>query len=108
MNNVIIDKNGNVKKARRKTISDELITKEVATKIINKVFFEVKDVYNINQIEVVSILLKFNLSNKTIAKLVNEIIPTAHATQGSIASLIKYIRNEDKLLEDLMKQLDED
>lgn len=94
-------------KTRRKTISDELINKDILTKLVNKVFNNAKDVYNINQTEIVRILLDYSVGNKTIARVINEVIPTAKATPGSVASLVKYIRNGNNLLDELLQELDE-
>lgn len=94
-------------KTRRKTISDELINKDILTKLVNKVFNNAKDVYNINQTEIVRILLGYSVGNKTIARVINEVIPTAKATPGSVASLVKYIRNGNNLLDELLQELDE-
>lgn len=93
-------------KNRRQTISDNLITTEIQDKIIAKVYEKVEDVYNVSQVEIVSIMLDMKLANETIAKIVNKILPNARATKGSIASLIKHIRSSSSLLNELLEGLD--
>lgn len=93
-------------KSRRQTISDNLITPEIQEKIAVKIYEQVEDVYNISQIEIVKIMLEMKLANETMAKIVNKMIPHAHATKGSIASLIKHIRNGNNLLNELLEGLE--
>lgn len=93
-------------KQRRQTISDNLITPEIQEKIAVKVYEQVEDVYNLSQIEIVKIMLNMKLANETIAKIVNKMIPNARATRGSIASLIKHIRNGNNLLNELLEGLE--
>ena len=93
-------------KNRRQTISDNLITPEIQEKIIAKVYEKVEDVYNVSQVEIVSIMLDMKLANETIAKIVNKVLPNARATKGSIASLIKHIRSSSSLLNELLEGLD--
>ena len=91
---------------RRQTISDNLITPEIQDKIAMKVYEKVENVYDLSQIEIVKIMLDMKLSNETIAKIVNKMIPKAHATKGSVASLIKHIRNGNNLLNELLEELE--
>ena len=51
-------------------------------------------------------MLDMKLANETMAKIVNKMLPNAHATKGSIASLIKHIRNGNNLLNELLEGLD--
>lgn len=93
-------------KSRRQTISDNLITPEIQEKIAIKLYEQVEDVYNVSQIELVKLMLDMKLANETMAKIVNKMLPSAHATKGSIASLIKHIRNGNNLLNELLEGLD--
>lgn len=93
-------------KNRRQTISDNLITPEIQEKIAIKLYEQVEDVYNVSQIELVKLMLDMKLANETMAKIVNKMLPNAHATKGSIASLIKHIRNGNNLLNELLEGLD--
>ena len=47
-----------------------------------------------------------NLSNKTVARIINELIPTAHATQGSVTSLV-WNYNKNNLRNKYSKELEE-
>lgn len=94
-------------RVRRKTISDELITEEILGKLIEKVYSECKEPCAITQLEVVSILLNYKIGNKTIARVVKEILPDSKVTTGSVASLIKYIRQGDDLLNELINSLED-
>lgn len=93
-------------KSRRQTISDNLITPEIQEKIAIKLYEQVEDVYSISQIELVKLMLDMKLANETMAKIVNKMLPNAHATKGSIASLIKHIRNGNNLLNELLEGLE--
>lgn len=93
-------------KSRRQTISDNLITPEIQEKIAIKLYEQVEDVYSISQVELVKLMLDMKLANETMAKIVNKMLPNAHATKGSIASLIKHIRNGNNLLNELLEGLD--
>lgn len=93
-------------KTRRKTISDNLINSETFTKIVNKVYTKLDNPYDISQMEIVKILLDMPISNEMISKVVNTILPNAKSTKGSIASLIKHIRNSNNLLEEFLSELD--
>lgn len=93
-------------KSRRQTISDNLITPEIQEKIAIKLYEQVEDVYSISQIELVKLMLDMKLANETMAKIVNKMLPNAHATKGSIASLIKHIRNGNSLLNELLEGLE--
>lgn len=75
-------------------------------KIAVKVLEKVENIYDISQIELVRIMLDMKLANETIAKVVNNILPNAHATRGSIASLVRHIRNKNNLLDELLKELE--
>jgi len=93
-------------KNRRQTISDNLITPEIQEKIAIKLYEQVEDVYSISQVELVKLMLDMKLANETMAKIVNKMLPNAHATKGSIASLIKHIRNGNNLLNELLEGLE--
>lgn len=91
--------------SRRQTISDNMINEQTFYKLLNYTLTKVKDVNNINQTEIVNILVPKKLSNITIAKVVNVLIPEAKATKGSIASLIKHIKNKTSLLDELLQEI---
>lgn len=95
------------KKTRRKTISDSLITSEVRNKIIDKIYTTLDDAFNFTQLEVLDIMLPMNLSNAMMASIINEINPLAKATGGSVASAIRHLSAKDKMLQELLQQLED-
>lgn len=94
-----------VKRSRRKTISDSLIDDELLKKIVQKLYTKVSDIYNPSQLELIDIMLPMGLSNKTMARIVNEMCIECKATENSVRALIKYKRNKDDMLNNLLKDL---
>ena len=94
---------------RRKTISDTAFDTLAIDKIVNMVYNRVENPMDTSQKEVVTILMKTKLSYTTIARVVNEIFPTAHATKNSINQLVRHIKNQnynvDALLEEIPKDI---
>lgn len=90
---------------RRQTISDNLITADILQKLIEYTLNNVQDVMDFSQVEIVKLLLPKKLSNITIARIINELLPQAHATKGSVASLIRHIKSKDSLLDELLKEI---
>ena len=93
---------------RRKTVADEVITDDAIVAIVNMVFDKASDPSSITQKEIVKILLNTKLGNKTIARVVNLILPNASATANSIASLIKYIRKSTVDIDALLLEIEKD
>lgn len=96
------------KTTRRRVIDDSLITTDIIGKIITKVYASVENPYNIGQQDIVKVLIPLKLSNTTIARVINEMIPNSKATSGSIASLIRFMNNKKDMLTELLKELEED
>ena len=82
----------NLKSVKRKIILDRDITPSIFEKLKKKC---VQDAKELNQESIIDILYPLGISNITLAKVVNDLIPTAKATQGSIASMIRFIKNKD-------------
>lgn len=76
---------------RRKVIKDCDVTPTLFDLLVNKVFQNLENPYDYSQKEIINILYPLKISNKTISRIVNYLIPSAKATQGSIASMIKFI-----------------
>ena len=93
---------------RRQVIRDDMITDEMFEKIAMKVLDSFENPFEARQIDIVNKLTTLGLSNTTIAKVVNYILPKAQATQGSIASLINANKQQKKLLDELMQQLEKE
>lgn len=86
----------NSTKQRNKVIKDNLITPRLFDLLVTKVYASAEDIYHVTQQEIITILKPMHICNKTIARVVNVIIPNAKATQGSIASLIRFMENKTK------------
>lgn len=91
-------------KTRRVTIKDSLIDDELYFKILSKVASEL-DNREPTQLSIINILVPLNLSNATIARVVNDVIPTAKATAGSIAAQLKSSKRQEDLLTKLKKDI---
>lgn len=94
-------------KERRKTISDNLITSEVYDKLLGYTCAQLEDV-DITQRNIINILLPMKISNATIARLINDLIPEAKATAGSVASQIRFINKSSSDLDELVSMLDKE
>lgn len=95
-------------KERRKTISDNLITDNVYENLLGYTFFKLQD-QEVTQINIIKTLLPKNISNTTIARVINDIILEAKATKGSVASQIRSMNKQstevDELLADIEKEM---
>lgn len=95
-------------KERRKTISDNLITDNVYQNLLGYTFFKLQDM-EVTQINIIKTLLPKNISNATIARIINDIILEAKATKGSVASQIRSMNKQstevDELLADIEKEM---
>lgn len=94
-------------KLRRKTISDSLIDDEFYFKILTAIVKNIGD-SEPTQKDIIKLGLELNLSNNMIAKIVNDLIPNARATAGSIASALRVKRKQLDLVRELeLKLLEE-
>ena len=82
------------KKTRRKVIKDSDITPELFDLLVTKAYEGLTNPYEGSQEEIINILYPLNVCNKTIARVVNYLIPSARATQGSIASMIRFLNSK--------------
>lgn len=97
------------KRQRRKTIPDECITLEQYKNILGKVCETIMlDEDELSQKNIIRITLKYNLSNKLIAQMINYLLPNAKATSGSVASMIKFMRNQEIKLQEFKDLLEQD
>ena len=98
----------NLKRAKRKVISDKEVTPRLFDLLIGKVYYNVQNPDDIKQKDIIEILYDLNISNTTIARVINYLIPTAKATQGSVASMIRFLKvKEDKsMVNALINQLE--
>lgn len=108
-----IDVRQNLKRKKRKVIEDRLITPQVFDLLVTKVYSEVENIYQIKQKEVIDILLPMHIGNKTIARVINTVVPYAKATQGSVASMIRFLDNaksnaQEEMVSMLVKELEQE
>lgn len=104
-----IDVHQNLKREKRKVVNDKLITPYIFELLVAKVYAEAADIYHITQGEIIDILTPKKICNKTIARVVNEVIPTAKATGNSIESLRRSRQKSNKtssLVDELTKELE--
>lgn len=95
------------RRKRRQTIPDSIINLAMYEKIMYKICDKIMS--NCDELTQKNICiqgLKLNLSNKTIARLVKDLIPEAKPTANSIAQMINWIRKEDKLLAEMDRLLE--
>lgn len=80
-----------LKSVKRKIILDRDITPSIFEKLKKKC---VQDSINLSQKSIIEILYPLGISNITLARVINDLIPTANATQGSVASMIRFLKTQ--------------
>lgn len=103
----------NLKRGKRKVIPDKLITPQVFDLLVTKVYSSVDNIYQIKQKDIIEVLKPMHISNKTMARVINTMVPYARATQGSVASMMKFLERTSKegqrqLVDALVKELEEE
>lgn len=93
---------------KRQTVSDEFVTDEMVTTIVNMVYGKLDNVFDVSKKDVIKILMKTKLSNATMARVVNQIFPSAQCTKGSVASMIKHIRTQESIIDNLLSEVEKD
>ena len=90
--------------SKRKTISDKIISEELYAKALYSLCSKLeRDNIEVTQHNIIKILLPMKFSNTMIAVFINDLIPEANATRGSVATQINYLkrkRNETEMLLD--------
>lgn len=94
---------------KTKVIRDSMITNEIFDKLIGKVYVELAD-KDITQMNIYNVLHPLKISNTTIAKVINILIPDARATANSIQSLLtsKKKQRSNPMLDELLSELDKE
>lgn len=88
---------------RRKTISDDEITKEILDKIMNKMFEKfTREELELTQQNIIKTLLPLKLSNNMIAKIIKEFIPDSNPSAGSVAIQIRNINKKKNITQQLL------
>lgn len=108
-----MDVHQNKKRTKRKIVEDKLITPQIFDMLVTKIYTDVENIYAIKQKDVINILKPLHISNKTIARVINTVVPYAKATQGSVASMIRFLDTNSKsgqqqMVNMLIKELEED
>ena len=90
--------------SKRKVISDKMINEELYAKALYNLCSKLeRDSIEVTQHNIINILLPMKFSNTMIAVFINDLIPEANATRGSVATQINYLkrkRNETEMLLD--------
>lgn len=94
---------------KTKVIRDNMITDEIFDKLIGKVYIELAD-KEVTQMNIYNVLHPLKISNTTIAKVINLLIPNASATANSIQSLLtsKKKQRSNPMLDELLSELDKE
>ena len=97
-----------LKRTKRKIINDRDISPSLFEKLKKKCQMSCVELKQKNIIEV---LYELNLSNVTIARVINDLVEGANATQGSVASMIRFLKTSQtsqKMAQELDKLLEDD
>lgn len=94
---------------RRKTISDDEITKEILDKIMNKMFEKfTREELELTQQNIIKTLLPLKLSNNMIAKIIKEFIPNSNPSAGSVAIQIRNINKKKNTIQQLLDLIEKE
>ena len=94
---------------RRKTISDDKITKEILDKIMNKMFEKfTREELELTQQNIIKTLLPLKLSNNMIAKIIKEFIPNSNPSAGSVAIQIRNINKKRSTTQQLLDLIEKE
>ena len=94
---------------RRKTISDNEITKEILDKIMNKMFEKfTREELELTQQNIIKTLLPLKLSNNMIAKIIKEFIPNSNPSAGSVAIQIRNINKKKNTTQQLLDLIEKE
>lgn len=94
---------------RRKTISDNEITKEILDKIMSKMFEKfTHEELELTQQNIIKTLLPLKLSNNMIAKVIKEFIPDSNPSAGSVAIQIRNINKKRSTTQQLLDLIEKE
>ena len=94
---------------RRKTISDDEITKEILDKIMSKMFEKfTREELELTQQNIIKTLLPLKLSNNMIAKIIKEFIPNSNPSAGSVAIQIRNINKKRSTTQQLLDLIEKE
>lgn len=94
---------------RRKTISDDEITREILDKIMGKMFEKfTREELELTQQNIIKTLLPLKLSNNMIAKIIKEFIPNSNPSAGSVAIQIRNINKKRSTTQQLLDLIEKE
>lgn len=92
---------------KRKIISDKMINKELYAKALYSLCSKLeRENIEVTQHNIINILLPMKFSNTMIALFINDLIPEANATRGSVATQINYLRRKRNETEMLLNEIE--
>ena len=92
---------------KRKIISDKMINEELYAKALYNLCSKLeRDNIEVTQHNIIKILLPMKFSNTMIAVFINDLIPEANATRGSVATQINYLKRKRNETEMLLEEIE--
>ena len=92
---------------KRKIISDKMINEELYAKALYNLCSKLeRDNIEVTQHNIIKILLPMKFSNTMIAVFINDLIPEANATRGSVATQINYLKRKRNETEILLEEIE--
>ena len=94
---------------RRKTKTDNEVTKEILDKIMNKMFEKfTREELELTQQNIIKTLLPLKLSNNMVAKIIKEFIPNSNPSAGSVAIQIRNINKKRSTTQQLLDLIEKE
>ena len=92
---------------KRRVISDSMINEELYAKALYNLCSKLeRDNIEVTQHNIIKILLPMKFSNTMIAIFINDLIPEANATRGSVATQINYLKRKRNATEMLLGEIE--
>ena len=93
--------------SKRRVISDKIISEELYAKALYNLCSKLeRDNIEVTQHNIIKILLPMKFSNTMIAIFINDLIPEANATRGSVATQINYLKRKRNATEMLLDEIE--
>lgn len=92
---------------KRRVIPDKIINEELYAKALYNLCSKLeRDNIEVTQHNIIKILLPIKFSNTMIAIFINDLIPEANATRGSVATQINYLKRKRNATEMLLDEIE--
>ena len=92
---------------KRRVIPDKIINEELYAKALYNLCSKLeRDNIEVTQHNIIKILLPMKFSNTMIAIVINDLIPEANATRGSVATQINYLKRKRNATEMLLDEIE--